>query len=60
MQLTLFRVGPYPPIKKVVTAFRGTDDEMKIELTVAGRRRHILKMRVLSGKEEETEGVSRT
>ena len=60
MQLTLTGIGPYPPVKKVVTAFQGTEHEMNIELTVAGRRRLILQMRVLPGKDADSTGVSRT
>jgi hypothetical protein len=60
MQLTLTGIGPYPPVKRVVTAFRGTEDEMNIELTVAGRQRRILQMRVLPGKDSEPTGVSLT
>jgi len=59
MQLTLTGIGPYPPVKKVVTAFEGTEHEMNIELTVAGRQRRILEMRVLPGKDSDPTGVSR-
>lgn len=57
MQLTLFRLGPYPPIKKVVTAFRGTENEMHIEITVQGRRRRIIEMRRLTPSPEQGEST---
>ena len=55
-QMHLPGMGPPPPVKKVVTAFKGTKDEMSIEITVQaersryGRRRwrnRITEMRVL-------------
>ena len=56
-QMSLPGMGPPPPVKKVLTAFEGTKDEMHIEITVQaepsryGRRKRwrnrITEMRVL-------------
>lgn len=54
MQLALFYVPPPAPVTKVVTAFRGTGDEMQVEITVQPTksgdrwRRRIVDMRILS------------
>ena len=49
MQFDLFpvRPPPAPPVTKTVTAFKGTEDEIRVEITVKGRRRRIVSMRRL-------------
>jgi len=47
-QFALFPRRPKPPpITKVVTLLRGTEDETRIEIIVKGRGRRITSMRLL-------------